>query len=124
MKSILYWILACGICFAFGRYLSPSKIETKEVQVVKKDVEYITREIAKKDGTVIKEQIKKDSITKKDEKQVKVDNKKPNYKVGVTQYLNGKTAVNGEVRVLGPVFLGVTANTNGENLGVSLSMEF
>jgi hypothetical protein len=113
-----------GTAFAIGRYTAPVKVEEK--QVITKETEYITREIAKPDGTIVKETIKKDTATKDTQKTV--DNKKPDYKVSVIPQYNfsDKKMVYGasvEKRIVGPFFVGIYADTNS-NVGASISMEF
>ncbi len=128
MKSTLIKIggvvLLLALMFGLGRYTAPAKIEEK--QIVTKETEYITREIVKPDGTVVKETIKKDTATK--ENQSIVDNKKPEYKVSlIPQYnFDTKQTIYGasvEKRILGNVFAGVYADSN-KQIGVVISMEF
>lgn len=117
-------IFLIGISFAIGRYTAPVKIEEK--QVVTKETEYITREVIKPDGTIVKETIKKDTATKDTQKIV--ENKKPDYKVSIIPQYNfsDKKMIYGasvEKRIAGPIFAGIYADSN-TNVGVSISMEF
>jgi hypothetical protein len=128
MKSVLIKIggvvLLLAFMFGLGRYTAPVKVEEK--QIITKETEYITREIVKPDGTIVKETIKKDTATK--ENQTIVDNKKAGFKVAIIpQYNFGtKETIYGatvEKRILGNVFAGVYADTN-KTVGVVVSMEF
>ena len=128
MKSTLIKIggvvLLLAFMFGLGRYTAPAKIEEK--QIVTKETEYITREIVKPDGTVVKETIKKDTATK--ENQTVVDNKKAGFKVAVIPQYNfdTKQTIYGatiEKRIVGNIFAGIYADTN-KTVGVVVSMEF
>ena len=110
MNSILtkigIGIFLLGAMFATGRYTAPVKIEEK--QIVTKETEYITREIVKPDGTIVKETIKKDTSTK--ENQTIVDNKKAGFRVAVIpQYsFDTKKTTYGatvEKRIMGNIFV-------------------
>jgi hypothetical protein len=121
--KILIAIVALAVSYGTGRYLSPSKVETKET--VKTETEYITRIIKQKDGTIIKEKIKKD--TKDTTKESKTESIKPQYKVSVFPQYNletSKTKYGGSVekRVLGNVFIGVYGDTD-KNIGVAVTLE-
>ena len=117
-------LLALAAAYGTGRYLAPAKVETKEV--VKTNTEYITRVVTTKDGTVIKETIKKDQVTK--DTSTKVETQKPQYKAGAVAKLalNDGTVSYGAIverRVLGNIFMGVYADTQ-RTVGVTASMEF
>lgn len=122
--KILAVIISIGIAFAWGRYSAPKNVETKEV--VKKEIEYITREVKKPDGTIIKEVIQKDLTEKaKDNKTVY---EKPKYKAEIIPKYNfetKKTTYGASVskRFSGPIFVGVYGDTD-KNVGVSLGIEF
>lgn len=128
MKSTLIKIsgvvLLLAFMFGLGRYTAPTKIEEK--QIVTKETEFITREIVKPDGTIVKETIKKDTATK--ENQTVVDNKKAGFKVSVIpQYsFDTKKTIYGatvEKRIMGNIFVGIYADTD-KKIGAVLSMEF
>lgn len=128
MKSTLIKIggvvLLLAFMFGLGRYTAPAKIEEK--QIVTKETEYITREIVKPDGTVVKETIKKDTATK--ENQTVVDNKKAGFKVSlIPQYsFDTKKTTYGatvEKRIMGNIFVGIYADTD-KKIGATISMEF
>ena len=142
-KNVIIGILLCtGIGYAVGRYLQPAKIETKtevvevEVEKVKTEIRTIVREVVKPDGTVVKETIeeeikKEEQVVKKQEKEeTKIENLKPQWRVqaAVASDLDfrGELAyrLGVERRILGPFFAGVFADTRGEEVGVSISMEF
>ena len=117
-------VLLVGIAFAYGRYSAPNSVETREV--IKKETEYITREIKQADGTVIKEVISRD-LTEK-EKDKKTVFQKPQYKVSIIpQYsFDDKKMVYGasvEKRISGPIFVGLYADTN-KTVGISVGIEF
>lgn len=116
--------LLLAFMFGLGRYTAPAKIEEK--QIVTKETEYITREIVKPDGTIVKETIKKDTAIK--ENQTIVDNKKSDYKVSIIPQYNfaDKKMIYGasvEKRIIGNVFAGLYADTN-TSVGLTISMEF
>lgn len=117
-------LLAIGISFAYGRYSAPKSVETKEV--VRKETEYITREVKQPDGTVIKEVIHRD--IKETDKQAKTVYEKPKYKVTLIPQYNfdtKKTIYGGSIekRISGPIFVGLYANTDSV-IGATVGMEF
>lgn len=122
-KCVIVLVLLAG-AFGAGRYLTPAKIETKEV--VKTNTEYITRETTQKDGTVIKETIKKDQVSI--DKSNKIENAKPNYKatlIAKADLSSGQLTYGAlvEKRILLNIFAGVYADSN-KNVGISIGMEF
>lgn len=125
-------VLALAIAFASGRYFAPVKIQEKQVvkEVVRTEKEYVTREIKKPDGTVIKEVIVTDTVktAKEKTKEKIVTNEKPNYKASIIPKYSFKDykisyGASVEKRLMGPVFGGVYADTD-KNLGVVISLEF
>lgn len=121
--KIIIAVISLSVAYGTGRYFSPAKIETKET--VKTETEYITRIIKQKDGTIIKEKIKKDSTDIS--KESKTESIKPQYKVSVFPQYNletSKTKYGGSVekRFLGNVFLGVYGDTD-KNVGVAVTLE-
>ena len=127
MKSTLIKIggvvLLLAFMFGLGRYTAPVKIEEK--QIVTKETEFITREIVKPDGTIVKETIKKDTSTK--ENQTIVDNKKAGFKVSVIPQYNFDTkkttyGATVEKRIIGNIFAGIYVDTN-KSVGIVISME-
>lgn len=128
MKSTLIKIGSVALLLAFmfglGRYTAPVKIEEK--QIVTKETEFITREIVKPDGTIVKETIKKDTSTK--ENQTIVDNKKAGFRVAVIPQYNFSTkqttyGATVEKRIMGNIFAGIYVDTN-KIAGIVVSMEF
>jgi hypothetical protein len=116
--------LLIGLAFAYGRYSAPKSVETKEV--IKKETEYITREIKQPDGTVIKEVINRDLTQKATDN--KVVYQKPQYKVNIIPQYNFDSnkvtyGASVEKRISGPIFVGIYANTE-KAIGVSVGIEF
>ena len=121
-KIVIGLLLLAG-AYGAGRYMTPAKVETKET--VKTNTEYIIRETTKADGTVIKEQIKKDKVSKTNE--TKTEAAKPNYIVGATGRFdfNSKEVIPGimvQKRLMMNIFGGVIADK--QSVGAVLSMEF
>lgn len=124
LKKYAVMLLALGLAFAGGRYLTPEKVIEK--QSVKTEIEYITREIRASDGTITKEVIKRDVVEKTKEKIV--ESSKPNYKVTlIPKYSIPKKEITYgasiEKRILGPIFGGIYADTE-KNIGLTVSLEF
>lgn len=139
--------LACLISYSAGRFTSPAKVETIEVErvvykdrVVKdteKDVTTKTKETTLPDGTKIKETTKEDKSKSKSEressaaseiiKEMKTENR-PNWRVAgiYSPALPNQETTYGltiERRIVGEVFLGVTASTD-KTVGLVLSFGF
>lgn len=126
-------IAALAIAFACGRFLSPTKIEEREVvkEVVKTEKEYITTEIKAPDGTTIKrvEVRDKQETAKEEIKEKIVINEKPKYKASVIpKYSFEKKDItySGSVsmRVAGPIFVGVYVDPSRHEFGTSIDLEF
>lgn len=133
-------LIAAGLGYAFGRYAQPARVEikreveVKEKEVIKHDTVTVEKEIKHPDGTIEKETRTEDktveskkSDTKEKESKVVVS-EKPQWKAGaLAGYdLNQlKPVYGGEVerRILGPIFVGVWANTQS-TVGAKLSIEF
>jgi len=113
-------------------YLFPKierKIETKIETVQQLQIRTVTRTVERPDGTKIIEQETLDTS------KIKASEKKTDIKVQSSKYLLGVTAetslkhlepiygLQAQLRVLGPVWAGLTANADGD-VGVSLSFEF
>ena len=144
LKLLGYGLLALLLVglggYGAGRYMTPAKIQvkteiiTKEVEVTKKDVKIIEHEIKRPDGTIDKTTTTEDKTVVSDSRDSKskasevVVGVKPQWKVQALttfkptsfSYLYG---ISVERRILGPVFVGVHANTD-KNVGISLSFEF
>lgn len=127
LYKIIVAVVLLAAAYGTGRYMSPTKVETKEV--VKTNVEYVTRVVKQPDGTVIKETVKKEQTEK--EKQSVTENKKANTKIGVIASHdftrkddNLSYAFTLEKRLVGNVFGGVYVEPTAKKAGLSLSMEF
>lgn len=122
--------LAAGALCTY--YLFPKierKVETKIETVQQLQIRTITRTVEKPDGTKITEQETLDTS------KIKASEKKVDTKMKSTKYLAGVTAetslkdfepiygLQAQMRVLGPVWAGLTANADGD-VGLSLSFEF
>jgi hypothetical protein len=117
-------VVALAVAFASGRYLTPEKVTEK--LTTKTEIEYITREIKGPDGTITKEVIKRDVVEKVKDKVVEA--KKPQYKASVIpKYSFSKNTISYgasiEKRLIGPVFGGVYADSEG-TVGAVISLEF
>ena len=124
-----------ALAYATGRYFQPAKIEIKEVvkeiEVIKKDVRTVIREVVKTDGsketvTVIEDKSKETS-KKESSKETIITNAKPQWRVqGLADLTTLASPVYGvgiERRILGPIFVGGFVKANRE-YGVSVSLEF
>jgi len=137
--ALIGFLIALGIGYGTGRYLQPQEVKIqykeviKEVEVERKNVITIIKEIERPDGTkekitkiVDKSTIEKD-IEKKTNKVTTVKALKPQWKVAALVGIGiSSPAVYGaqiERRIFGPFFLGVWGNTN-KTMGISVSMEF
>lgn len=124
-------LLVGGLGYAFGRYLQPPEIKqvTKEVEVIKKDVHTVIKEIERPDGTKERVTIIEDKSSESSKKtsQTEISNVKPQWKaqglVGISARDPMFYGADVERRILGPVFVGLWANTNKE-IGASFSIEF
>ena len=121
-----------AVGYGVGRYLQPARIEIKkeQVEVVKKDIKIVERVVTRPDGTTEKETITEDKTkTEKETLESSLTvNKKPDWKVsGLSGLdLSNKSQFYGvqvDRRIIGPVFVGVTATTN-KTIGLSVGMEF
>lgn len=132
-------VLALG-GYAVGRYLQPPEVVTKEVEkikeveVVKRDVKTIIKEVVRPDGsketvTTIDESTRENTRRQTDTaKEVTVAPAKPQWKAGATvkASLTNVLPVYGvqiERRILGPFYVGVQGWTDS-TVAVGISMEF
>lgn len=148
--AVIMALVLAGVAYATGRYLQPAEVKIKtevktevvevEVEKVRTEVRTIVREITKPDGTVIREEVTENidentNVTKNEEntqikKEKQVLNLKPQWKVqaqvGTDIDFTGELSyrIGVERRIIGPVFGGVYANTNLQEVGLSISMEF
>lgn len=129
-------LLALG--YLIGRYLQPAKIEIKkeevikEVEVLKKDIKIVEREVVRPDGTKEKERIIEDrsqeTVKKEKESKEKTSvSNKPDWKVsgiaGIDNFGQNVYGLQVERRVFGPVFVGVVGLTS-KTAGLTISFEF
>jgi len=149
MDNIKKYSLISLFSLLFGVGISylylPPKIETKfeqivkEVEVIKKDIVYVTKKITTPDGTVIEETRTEDKTVVESETNVvtksetSTDNRKQ-WKIGITagaspsDLKNKESILYGisiEKRYIGPFFVGGYYRPNSNNeIGVALSYEF
>jgi len=127
MKNILIAIVvAAGLGYGLGRYLTPPKIQTKEVQTIKRDVVVVEKKIIQKDGTTIVETITTDKSKTETSKSTKTDSRS-NYLITAGANLRGDRTepiydLSIQKRFIGPVFIGGRMNTLSE-LSVNLTIE-
>lgn len=141
MKLRYYFVsilVIAGLGYAFGRYVQPAKVEikeveiVKEVEVIKRDVKTIIREIERPDGTKEKETTIDDrtrETSKKDtlkDKETIITSNPHQYYIEGTAKLNDFAkpiyGVNAQRRMFGPIFGGLFINTDKE-FGVSVGVE-
>lgn len=132
-------VLALG-GYAVGRYLQPPEVVTKEVEkikeveVVKRDVKTIIKEVVRPDGsketvTTIDESTRENTRRQADtSKETTITPAKPRWKAGanVKASLTNVLPVYGvqiERRILGPFYVGVQGWADS-TVAVSVSMEF
>lgn len=132
-QLIIAIVLSLGVGVAVGRYLTPPDVQikevVKEVVVTKKDEQTHTVKVTLPDGTVKEEttkttkEVSTDSRTEKKEEVVITS--KPQWVVGASYQFTSGQAYGAQVdrRIIGPVFVGVFANTN-KDVGVALRLEF
>ena len=127
-------LLAAG--FLGGRYLTPpkeiTKVEVQEKEVIKKDIVTVTKEVTRPDGSKEVVTTTTDTSVEKKDKQLESIISKPVEKqwfitAGASKDLSAfeKTIYQASVnrRILGPLYLGIQANTNQE-IGINVGMEF
>ena len=139
MTNLKTWIISivavAALAYATGRYLQPAKVEIKEVEkiveVIKRDVHTVIREVVRPDGskevvTVIDDKTR-ETNKKESSKETIITNIKPQWRVqGIADLTHLAAPVYGvgiERRILGPVFAGAFVKANRE-YGVSVSLEF
>lgn len=137
--TIISIVLALG-GYAVGRYMQPPKVVTKEVEkikeveVIKRDVKTVIKEVVRPDGskettTTIDESTRENNRRQtENQREVAVVPQKPQWKAGIAAKtsLTNIIPVYGfhvERRVLGPFFVGVQG-WGDQSAGLSLSMEF
>lgn len=145
MKSRLFAggvaALLLTAAYTAGRYTAPTKTVEKVVtverlvEVEKRDVRTVVKEIKRPDGTFEKETrtvdltVTEQSKDKRQESEKIVEAIKPQWRVGGGAGMadfRGTVVYAGQIerRVLGPVFAGVQAIPQLKYYGVSVSLEF
>jgi hypothetical protein len=133
-NSIKLYIIILVIGLGAGSYITKMYFPTtKEVQVekqiIKNDIKTITKVIEKKDGT--KEtvtEVTDNSVKQEQKTETKTVNKQKDHHINLGAEYNFKEkkqdySLTVEKRLTGPLFLGVTGNTNG-SVGVTVGLEF
>jgi hypothetical protein len=130
-----HMLLITVITTALGYWVGAthgSKTETKieEVEVIKRDVVTVVKEIIKPDGTTERQTTTVDrSKENREQSTAKTEIKlAPQYRVGVTAHTSNfreleSYTISAERRLFGPAFVGLSYNTKNV-YGVSLSWEF
>jgi beta-lactam-binding protein with PASTA domain len=137
--QLLTLLVIAALAYATGRYLQPAKVEVKqvevvkEVEVIKRDVRTVIKEVERPDGTREKETVIEDRTRERTKKESEtqthtvVTNLKPQWKVqGLVQLNNIQQPTYGvgvERRIIGPVFVGAWGKQSRE-FGLSVSLEF
>ena len=131
MKNYLIVALAAALSgAAITKYYWPTERST-EVEVVRNNVVTETREITKADGTKEVVTVVTDKTTKKETATVVAVSTKPKYHVSISatrslNYLTGGDVIYGaqlDYNVLGPVTLGVRADTS-KQFGLVIGVAF
>lgn len=142
--SKTYWIITivviASLSFAGGRFLTEPTVITKnvevikEVEVIKRDVRTVIREITRPDGTketdtVIEDRTRERTRTDANTRtETVVTNEKPQWKVDLMARakITNIVPVYGasiQRRIIGPVFMGVNGWSDA-NVGLSVGLEF
>jgi len=117
-----------GGCWAAKKLTKPEiRTEIQEKEVIRTDIRTVTRTVERPDGskeTVVETVDKTKSVASK---QAVVEVSKPNWSAGVAVESDYKLQPVYEVelnrRVFGPIYIGVSANTDAE-FGIRLNVEF
>lgn len=125
-----------GLGYGIGRYIQPpkevTKVEIQEREVVRKDIQVVTKEIIRPDGTKETVIVSNDRSVEKKDKQIETVISKPAEKqwlvgVGVNPLAYYETySVQVDRRVLGQFFVGGQYIRNkSDNIGlINIKMEF
>lgn len=129
MRGVIALLVALAIGYSLGRYLQPPEIRIEEREVtIHHDTVTTIREIVHVDGskeivTIIDDKTKEESTTK-----TETSTMRPQWLV--TAGFNPKCVTTGYLyevsvsrRVLGPIMVGVFANTD-KNIGLNVGLEF
>lgn len=139
--KVIIVVAIAAVSYAFGRYMTPSKIEYKTIEVVKeqehvnKDIVVTEKEVRNKDGSVtIDRRIEDKSVETRNKESSRMEskvvtNQKTQWKahalVGVqkTDFANPIYGLQIERRIVGPIFVGAWGMDSKE-YGVSVGLEF
>lgn len=146
-QKVLAILLLCGFSYGLGRYLTPNHIEYKEVIVEKEVIKEVVKENIKKntqtktvetwhpdgrhtietyvlnqDTIVIEKELVAEKEIKKEIEKI-IDNKKPDWMLGLTYGNRDDYGATIDRRILGPVFLGAYAKSD-RDIGVAVKLEF
>jgi hypothetical protein len=141
-------VVVAALAYATGRYIQPAKVITEvevkteivevEVEKTKTEVRTIVKEVIKPDGTKettttteniaeTKKKNKKEAQSERKELKI-VEGLKPQWKaqvlIGLENIEIPSYRVGVERRIVGPIFAGAYSNTNFQEYGLSVSMEF
>jgi len=137
---IIITIALTALAYAGGRYLTEPTVITKnvevikEVEVIKRDVRTVIKEVVRPDGTketdtVIEDRTRERTRTDSDRSnETIVTNEKPQWKVDLStrtkiQDLIPVYGASVSRRIIGPVFVGVNGWTDS-SFGLSVGLEF
>lgn len=141
-RPILAGIIIAVISFSVGKFSTPAKVETKEVEHIvykdrvvvdeKKDVVTRTKETEMPDGTKVKETVTEDkSASHSDASQAldrdleitsKTENR-PDWRIGATYSREGVYGAVIERRLLSEIYVGVIGSSDSR-VGVIVSVGF
>lgn len=131
-QTAIYTLIVIAVSVATTKYLWPTvetQIRIEEKEVIKKDIRTIIRERTNPDGSTEKETEIIDRSKEKREKELEqITNKRKDWFVAAGTSINfsdAKPVYNVQVnrRIIGPIYLGGTAHTNGQ-VGVQIGLEF
>lgn len=144
LKPLIGLSVALVVGYGVGRYLQPAEIRVKkeqvikEVEVVRKDIVIVEHEVKRPDGTTTIERRTEDrSVERTDtntqnKEETRIVNTKPQWKIQGGIGMNYSSAqldslkpiysVGVERRILGPIFVGIQANTD-KYIGFTASWE-
>lgn len=137
---IIVTIISASLAYAGGRFFTKPTIITKnvevikEVEVIKRDVRTVIKEVTRPDGTkevdtVIEDRTRERTRTDADRSnEVIVKNEKTQWKIDISartklQDLVPVYGANVSRRIIGPIFVGVNGWTDS-SVGFSLGLEF
>ena len=123
-------LLACFLSFQYGKTKAKTVTKVEQVEVVKTKVDTVTvvKEVKQPDGTIVKETTVTDKsvINSKTDVRIEVAKNKNKINLGTDYSFSDKKQTYNftyERRVLGDVWLGARASTDG-TVGVQVGLEF